>query len=353
MCQSTRSRGEARTGFTLVELLVVIAIIGVLVALLLPAVQAAREAARRSQCANNLKQIGLAGQLHVDAHGFFQSCGWGWNWTGDPDMGFGKSQPGGWLYDVLPYIEQKNLHDRGSGAPIAEKKEAASEVISTPVSAFVCPSRRAPETFPSVWYAKSQNYKPCVNSGRVERYAHSDYAGNAGDLGPKLGSGAVFFRGPGNLARESKHNWQLEKWSLINGVVYLRSEVGMQQITDGSSNTYFCGEKYVRTDNMEIGGSYGDNGPMYQGHDHDVLRWAWRTIRLSNGQETRQAGACFPGPDRVGSESPINCFGSNHPGGFYMAFCDGSVRMISFDVDNDVHSRMGNREDGEISADNG
>ncbi len=94
-----------RRGFTLVELLAVIAIIGLLVSLLLPAVQSARESARRAHCGNNVRQLALGCLAHLNQHGSFPSAGWGWCWTGDPDRGFGKSQPGSWAFSVLSFIE--------------------------------------------------------------------------------------------------------------------------------------------------------------------------------------------------------------------------------------------------------
>src|SRR5690606_27926844 len=106
---------DARRGFTLVELLVVIAIIGILVGLLLPAVQNAREAGRRTQCTNHLKNLASAAQQHEVQFKRLPGGGWGSKWVGDPDAGSGEKQSGGWVYNILPYIEQVALHDDGVG----------------------------------------------------------------------------------------------------------------------------------------------------------------------------------------------------------------------------------------------
>src|SRR5262245_8130625 len=112
---SRTPHSHARRAFTLVELLVVIAIIGILVALLLPAIQAAREAARRSQCKNNLRQIALSCLNHESTHKFFPHGGWSFGWMGDPDQGYGPQQPGGWIYAVAPYLEEQAVFNLGKG----------------------------------------------------------------------------------------------------------------------------------------------------------------------------------------------------------------------------------------------
>src|ERR1700752_1460812 len=108
-----------QSGFTLVELLVVIAIIGILVALLLPAVQAAREAGRRTQCHNHLKQLSLAMQNYKTTQGAVPTGGWGWHWMGNPDGGYGKNQPGSWVYTIAPLIEEANVRTIAAGLPLA------------------------------------------------------------------------------------------------------------------------------------------------------------------------------------------------------------------------------------------
>ncbi len=134
---SMSSSRKVRGGFTLVELLVVIAIIGVLVSLLLPAVQNAREAGRRTQCMNNLKNLGLAAQQHLEKLRRFPSGGWGPTWVGDPDRGNNTKQPGGWVYNLLPYMEQMALHDYGRGATTSStptKAQALKKLLTTPVN---------------------------------------------------------------------------------------------------------------------------------------------------------------------------------------------------------------------------
>jgi len=322
---------NARFGFTLVELLVVIAIIGILVALLLPAIQAAREAARRSQCTNNLKQLGLAAQLHVDALGFFPSGGWGDQWVGSPDLGSGKSQPGGWPYQLLAYMEQSNRRNAGRGQGFAFSKAAARAMIETPVPGFYCPSRRAAIAYPFRHGGGFRNADTPTVAGR------SDYAANMGDVNN--------FRndpGPPSLEAAKTYRWQHSgpeierRFGLHTGIVFQRSEIGMSQITDGTTHTYLFGEKNEDPNNYETGTVGNDDQSMYNGHDQDNLRSTY----------VSDAGKGWvPVPDTPGLILTY-AFGGPHPGGWNVVFCDGSVHFVTYSIDPFIHKWLGNREDG-------
>lgn len=324
------------SGFTLVELLVVIAIIGVLVSLLLPAVQAAREAARRTQCKNNLHQLGIACLTHEDSHQYLPSNGWGYHFIGDPDRGFGESQPGGWMYNILDFIEAGTIRRLGAGVtPVSQKKRILAQDVATEVvPGFHCPSRR-PATIRA--YLR---WDPWVNaSDRVllgTGTARGDYAINAGDVnggtditGHKIQCNVDL--GPDSYEEGDSLNYEWQhSLDTCNGVSFQRSQVGFQNIEDGTANTYLIGEKYLDPRNYENGQDWGDDSCYYTGVDHDNMRWSFDA----------------PAQDQYGQAAP-EIWGSPHPGGFQMTMADASVRSISYDVDLTVHMRLGNRRDGQ------
>ena len=345
-----------RRAFTLVELLVVIAIIGILVALLLPAVQAAREAARRAQCVNHLKQIGVGFLNHESSNKILPGAGWSPWYVGDPMWGTGRKQPGGWMYQVLPFIEEQAVYDLpadGQKSTITTQQKAASVVMQqTPITAFNCPSRRQAKAYP---WALAPTWKP-FNSDLVSTMGRGDYAANAGDTD----NGQWQLQGqetPDNLADDKYYkspdpplDWlwpsytnpePVATWPALkmqSGINFFGVDIKLKHISDGTSKTYMVGEKFLDPDGYDCDGNVngGDNQSYYGGYDWDANRFA----DLPPVRDT-------PGANLYRQ------FGSVHAAVWQAVMCDGSVRSFSYDMELLVHRHLANRSDGQPIPDAG
>jgi prepilin-type N-terminal cleavage/methylation domain-containing protein/prepilin-type processing-associated H-X9-DG protein len=377
-------------GFTLVELLVVITIIGILISLLLPAVQAAREAARRAQCNNNLKQIGLAAANYESAIKTFPSGGWACYFLGSPDRGVGLRQGGSWLFNILPYLEQNGVYNLQAGKTGTALIASAGTLVSTPVSALYCPSRRQAKAYPNLTvksgsdgeWTHDNDLNGLAVSGDASRLiiyqsgvttktltdpiptaARTDYAGNAYDyLGfdmltdsnPTVAAAVVgaitngypgadaFF---GNSSAVKAAVAYLEKWpGAQGGIVYPLSAVTVGQIQDGTSNTIFAGEVYADPDYYENGKSHTDSWCAYVGCSNNTSAYCIDgTVTNPNNDKPNYGGAFRDTPGYARDAT----WGSVHAGGFNAAMCDGSVRQLSYGIDAHVLNNLGNRKDGQ------
>jgi prepilin-type N-terminal cleavage/methylation domain-containing protein/prepilin-type processing-associated H-X9-DG protein len=362
---------RAQHGFTLVELLVVIAIIGILVALLLPAVQAAREAARRNQCKNHLKQLSLAALLHEDSHKFLPSGGWKDDYTADANMGYGANQPGSWYFNVLAFTEEGAVHDLNKGLavlpPAAGAQAATTKLNETPITLFHCPTRRPARLYSirdsagaTTWKAamKAQNWiqnLPVIVKG--------DYAANTGDslcsAGNEINGNQFVSPAAADYPALKATNWtdtakQGSGLSLNQffqtGVIYYRSEVSGRKIPDGTSNTYLIGEKFLSPSRYDEPIAYdarsqGDNQGAYVGFEWDNHRRAWNVNATPSDPETYQ-----PRQDVDGVDQPNRfAFGSAHAGTMNMAMCDGSVQSLGYEIEPVLHARLANRLDGQVA----
>jgi prepilin-type N-terminal cleavage/methylation domain-containing protein/prepilin-type processing-associated H-X9-DG protein len=285
----TSKRTTPPQAFTLVELLVVIAIIGVLVALLLPAVQAAREAARRVSCLNNMTQLGLS--LHsYEFH--FETLPPGVTNPDGPIRNEPQGQHVSWIVKVLPYLEQNALwrrFDQEAGAYASEN----AEVRRTPVDSLMCPS-----------YAGAQ-----TNDDRT--VARTTYVGCHHDVEAPI---------------DAKNN----------GLLFLNSAIRYSDILDGSSQTILLSESR-REDPADLGWVSGTRATLRNTGSFELPR-----PRI-NEQPPE------PGPNDQPGSTYVGGFGSFHSGGVVnVAFADGSTRAITEDIDPEILRRMGHRADGEI-----
>lgn len=299
MCH-IRDRQRLRRGFTLVELLVVIAIIGILVALLLPAVQAAREAARRTQCINHMKQIALALTNYHDVKKSYPSS-------------YDTTTFWAWGTDILPYIENSAMRDglvsRNNGV-LNPFDTVQFDIMKTTISDYRCPSDDAPQL---------NDKRAPFGSNLV---ATSNYIG-------VMGSTTVL----------------KDTVPQANGIMFQNSHVRLKDITDGTTKTFLLGERDYLNHYAAIWAA-GTTSPGA----------TWSSFRHLNTNPTFIGGVSIDGGGLINCVQP-SCFSSIHPGGANFALADGSVQFVDENIDatsDDVgptmgiYQRLGNRKDGQV-----
>ncbi len=325
---------NSRRGFTLIELLVVIAIIAILIALLLPAVQQAREAARRTQCRNNLKQVGLALHNYHDLFSCFPP-----GYLGDPPnesaagcstvnttpiTGNYAKKGWGWSVMIMPHLDLGNLYkelDPGNNIVVCASATGAhaaagnAELQRTVIPAYICPSAVDPDLNPSRWE------RPPATAGA---HGKSNYAAVAG----------IDWTGSGIHPVTGR---QVEAM-FVDGTQV--GPVRMKHMTDGSSNVFAIGEKIridVDDDKTRAAGALFEKYGAY-----------WVGI----APDTRSASCAMrlePAPSSFGvNGTSVNAFASQHTGGCFFLLADGHVLFISENADQDMISNIGLRNDGEV-----
>jgi prepilin-type N-terminal cleavage/methylation domain-containing protein len=364
------SRRKSLRAFTLVELLVVIAIIGVLVALLLPAIQAAREAARRMQCKNNLRQLGLGILNHHDAQKAFPTGGSHWGvdiqyYVDPPVTGtpLGVQKQGlGWGYQILPYLEQgaiKNIKTR-------------DELRAASVPTFSCPSRRGVVRRAGRVLTDYAATQPCTRIGdssmgqlvdirpgtltyntaklafyQVEVNTPTPHPGGA--VGPvpqhSCTYDGVIVRAPWRREEPQDNGIAGIEGRFLSGVP---KAIEIAKILDGTSNTMIAGDKWVRTDSYETGSSSDDTG-LTDGWDPDVMRCSC-VPPLSDSSTHPEFTNPWSSPAEGGPVWETLMFGSAHTAGFNMVFADGAVHGLNYDIDVFTLNKLGTRN-GEETVD--
>jgi prepilin-type N-terminal cleavage/methylation domain-containing protein/prepilin-type processing-associated H-X9-DG protein len=308
-------RSSRKWAFTLIELLVVIAIIGILIGLLLPAVQKVREAANRTKCSNNLKQMALAWHNHDSAYGSLPTgggsasggacCAWAGNRTWDSTQNapaVSTQQNWGWAYQILPFVEQDALWRTppGSGSP----PQGDLLIVQTPQKLYTCPSLRQPMVL-------NTNYGSYANQSNM------DYGASAGTYWSAGQFNGILVPNPG-------------VYNYAGGVNTIN------KIPDGTSNTVMITEKALNISLAQAGAwTYNDDQGWVDNWDNDV------TI---DGGQPPIADFDFQPTDHYAGEAA----GSAHSGGFGVAMADGSVHFVGYNVDPNVWQAMCVMDDGVV-----
>lgn len=336
------------SGFTLVELLVVIAIIGVLVALLLPAIQAAREAARRTQCTNQMKQVGLA-VLNLESSLKHFPSGGVRTWPSIEDYSengkpFSPPKQGlSWAFQILPYLEQNAIHNIST----------TEQLEQTPMELYFCPSQRPPmRSLLGRWLIDYKSLTPGMDwatfSERI--VANRDSYNGMFQNGCRMSFGFWGTHSGGNSS-PPKPVHELKDFVPFMGVIvrssyFVQNDVAteldygplttIQRIDDGTSHTGMIAEKRLRTD--QLGDNYADDRGWSDGWDLDTVA----------------SSLCPPQPSgtvQLPGDADWITAGSSHPSGLNCVFAEGSVRYISYDIPLEIWHSIGHRSDGEVLED--
>ena len=295
-----------RSGFTLIELLVVIAIIGILIGLLLPAVQMARESARRTTCTNNLKQIGVAIQNYHDAYKLLPP-----GYLADFDATGNENGPGwGWAALVLPYLEEGNLHQTIQfDLPIESPANARPR--TTQITTYLCPSD-SPEP---IWVATTYDLNGTPKQTICD-VASANYIGVFGTTEPGVNGDGIFFRD---------------------------AKIALRNITDGTSHTMAVGERAHRLYQATWVGVV-NNATMYPAPDSTAPPVLDNATGMTLGHTGDGNG---PGA----ADSHVNQFSSLHGQGLNFLFADGHVQFLNESMDYKTYQALSTRAGGEVVGD--
>lgn len=396
-----------RGGFTLIELLIGLSILTTLGMLFLPAIQSARESSRLASCRNHISQLSKGMLQHEHFQGYFPSAGWSPSWLGVADRTGDSAQPGGWAYGILPYIDETATRNLVANVPAGGANAAYAKLAAAPLPMFSCPSRRSSQALPlgntsfqgqggTVVLTAATRSDFAVNSGS----GGSEAAGFDG-LCPSLGLYAsaisaasktadktkkisICHAPPGNPSkgnslsiavsglnghenhpddrmgccetcddpvesilsspeslgqgdawRKMSRAERLVKLSdmgipdvVMDGMAGRMTRLQAASVFDGLSNTYLIGEKQVASDSYHAGDDEGDSAPLLAGYSSNTSRWA----------------SVPPAADeRLATKTDARAFGSGHRGGWNMAYADGMVRTMSFEIDAKVHQQLSSR----------
>ncbi len=319
--------GWRQHGFTLVELLVVIAIIGILVALLLPAVQAAREAARRSQCINNLKQIGLALHNYHDAHKTLPAGSGGVTYKPE----YKVQAP--WAAALLPYLELQNHYDMFD-FDVNMRHPNNRNAVQVPVEVYLCPS----DPLSAAYHLGGG-----ILLGRTQEFSQNPATSMGmwypGSMGPTHMDVCPFCPNPNPSADNS--NWCCQGWNFgnsANGGIPIGTHAGMfsryhkgvrfKQVTDGLSNTFMNGETIPTHCRWNC--AFGDNFSTVS-----------TNIPLNNMEDAGET---------TGNWFRTCGFKSHHPSGVIFAMGDASVQFVTVAIDFEIFNNLGTRAGGEVAS---